>query len=298
LVMRGRNASATSLAIIAVIVVALVLGVYFILGQSGTGTTTAGPSTTNQQVPTSTPASSVTTVETTTSMISGVTDSMTTGQETGPGISSSSSSFVTSDLSSSLQQTSVSSLSSSTTPVSSISITTVTYTTVSTIGTGTSIPGWEFLVRIVISGTDATVSSNLTYTGSTEATFALGDPFAVTMVENSSGDVIWSTVSTALLRLVNVTYGQSFIFTQNVSAGVLQSGGSYTFITRPQLNAQSGVFLGDELQLSFNVTVPGSTEETSCTYTITEEPTTYTTVSGQTITQSYPEQTVTTTTVC
>jgi len=162
-------------------------------------------------------------------------------------------------------------------------------------GTGTSIPGWEFLVRIVITGSDAMVSSNLTYTGSQNGTIELGYPIAVTEVKDVNGDVIWGAISTALLRTVNVTYGQSFTSSDNVS-GVLQAGKSYTFDVRPQINAPSGEYLGDQLQLSFSITIPPNTsQETSCTYTIAQELTTYTTVSDQTVTQSSYTQTIITT---
>jgi hypothetical protein len=140
----------------------------------------------------------------------------------------------------------------------------------------------------------------------------------VTEVKDINGDVVWSTVSTALLRIVNVTYGQSFTSTDNIS-GVLQEGKSYTFDVRPQLNSQTGEFLGGQLQLSFEITIPLSAtqytslvtsntsgvtinasgtaspqEETTCTYTFTQEPTTYTTVSNLTVTQSYYVHTITT----
>jgi hypothetical protein len=87
-------------------------------------------------------------------------------------------------------------------------------------------------VRITITGTEAVVSSNLTYTGSQIGTIELGDPYAVTEVKNVSGDVIWSTITTDLLRTVNATYGESFTSTDNIN-GMLQAGMSYTFVVKP-----------------------------------------------------------------
>ena len=104
----------------------------------------------------------------------------------------------------------------------------------------------------MITGSDATVSSNLTYTGSQNGTIELGYPVALTEVKNVNGDVIWSTISTALLRIVNVTYGQSFTSTDNVS-GVLQTGKSYTFDAWPQIHSQNGEFIGNQLLLSFEL---------------------------------------------
>src|SRR5208283_5389057 len=110
---------------------------------------------------------------------------------TGPtitGQSSSSSSSVSSI------STTTSHSSSSSSSISSIS--TTTFNTEAMTGTGTSIPGWEFLVRIVITGSDAMVSSNLTYTGSQNGTIELGYPIAVTEVKDVNGDVIWGAIST------------------------------------------------------------------------------------------------------
>ncbi len=119
-------------------------------------------------------------------------------------------------------------------------------------------------------------------------------PIAVTEVKDVNGDVIWSTISTALLRIVNVTYGQSFTSTDNVS-GVLQEGKSYTFDVRPQINSQTGEFLGGQLQLSFGLLYRlAQLKKQAASYTFTQEPTTYTTVSDQTVTQSSYAQTITT----
>jgi len=149
------------------------------------------------------------------------------------------------------------------TPVTVMSSPIITSTTTGEfqVATGTSIPSWEFVVRIVAKNAYlVTVASNLTYTGSeNSATYELGVPIAVATVRNQSGGVVWSTIATALLRTVNVTYGQSFTYSDNVTPGKLEAGGNYTFEVRPQLNADNGEYLGNQLVLSFVVIIPVET---------------------------------------
>ena len=277
--LRGKTAT---FALIPVIVLALVFGAYLSISLNNPA---------HQEATTSTPASTTESVSSFTSTKNSISTSIyneSTMETETPTVTGQSSSSVS-------------------------SISTNTYSTESMTGTGTSIPGWEFLARIVITGSDAMVNSNLTYTSSGNATIELGYPIAVTVVRDTNGDAIWSTISTALLRIFNVTYGQSFTSTVNVS-GVLQAGKSYIFDVRPQINSPTGEFLGGQLQLSFEIAIPPietslvtsntsvlatsgsstSSQEMSCMYTYTQEPTTYTTVSDQTVTQSYYAQTITT----
>ena len=144
---------------------------------------------------------------------------------------------------------------------SSSTLTTSTITSEFQVATGTSIPNWEFIVRIVAKSANLiTISSNLTYTGSQPgATYELGSPIAVAQAHNQTGSTVWSTVATALLRRVNVTYGELFTYSENVTSGKLQAGGNYTFEVRPQLNAANGQYLGNQLALSFVVLIPVET---------------------------------------
>lgn len=129
--------------------------------------------------------------------------------------------------------------------------------------TNASISDWEFAVSIVNANGNATVNYNLSYTGDSNGSFELGVPVAVTVVKDQNNSPVWSTVSTALLRLVNVTYGQSFTYSDTVPAGVLLPGVNYTFVVRPQLNSNTGMYLGNQLQLIFTVTGLGQTSNST-----------------------------------
>ena len=107
------------------------------------------------------------------------------------------------------------------------------------------------MVSIVVNGNkNATVNSNLTYVGTADS-FGLGVPVAVTLVKDQKGNPIWSTVSTALLRLVNVTNGESFTYSETIPSGVLVSGEIYTINVRPQLNSRTGGFIANQLEVGF-----------------------------------------------
>ena len=110
--------------------------------------------------------------------------------------------------------------------------------------------GWQFTVTETQAEIAIGVAANLTYIGNNNATYAFGVPLVMTEIQASNGTIVWSEITTELLRLQNVSRGETFSDSEQVPTAELQLGQSYELLVHPQLSGNGVSWQG--LQVNFN----------------------------------------------
>ena len=100
---------------------------------------------------------------------------------------------------------------------------------------------WHFEAIVSQNESGIVVQSNLTSIINRTRTAIFGDPIVTVVVKQLNGTVVYSPVITALARIVNVSFGQSFLTTQQIQVA-LQPHETYNFVITPQVgdNSTSG----------------------------------------------------------
>ncbi len=100
---------------------------------------------------------------------------------------------------------------------------------------------WHFEAIVTQNESGIVVQSNLTSIVNRTRTAIFGDPTVIVVIRQLNGTVVYSPVITALARIVNVSFGQSFLSTQQIQVA-LQAHEAYNFVITPQVgdNSTSG----------------------------------------------------------
>ncbi len=100
---------------------------------------------------------------------------------------------------------------------------------------------WHFEATVAQNESGIAVQSNLTSIVNKTRSAIFGDPIFIVVIRQLNGSVVYSPVITALARIVNVSFGQSFLSTQQIQVA-LQAHETYNFVITPQVgdNSTSG----------------------------------------------------------
>lgn len=110
--------------------------------------------------------------------------------------------------------------------------------------------GWRFTALISQYETGINVSANMTYVGSSNATYYFGAPLILCQIEAQNGTIVWSEVTTMLLRIQPVTPGQTFSDSAQVPTSQLVLGQEYTLVVYPQISGNG--YSGSSAKVSFS----------------------------------------------
>ncbi len=110
---------------------------------------------------------------------------------------------------------------------------------------------WQFFVAETQGHGSINVVANLTYLGDSNATYTFGAPVVLAQIEEANGTVIWSEVTTELLRLQVVTPGYNETDTTQVPTTELALGQVYTLIVFPQVGGNG--LSGRQLEVNFTI---------------------------------------------
>lgn len=100
---------------------------------------------------------------------------------------------------------------------------------------------WHFEANVSQNESGITVQSNLTSIVNRTRTAIFGDPVVIVVIKQLNGTIVYSPVITALARIVNVSFDQSFVSTHQIQVA-LQAHQIYVFVIIPQVgdNSTSG----------------------------------------------------------
>jgi hypothetical protein len=100
---------------------------------------------------------------------------------------------------------------------------------------------WHFEANISQNESGITVQSNLTSIVNRTRTAIFGDPVVIVVIKQLNGTIVYLPVITALARIVNVSFDQSFVSTQQIQVA-LQAHQIYVFVIAAQVgdNSTSG----------------------------------------------------------
>jgi hypothetical protein len=110
--------------------------------------------------------------------------------------------------------------------------------------------GWQFNATISHAEMGLGVSGNLTYVGTSNATYDFGVPLILCEIQAQNGTIVWGEITTMLLRQQTVAPGQTFSDSTQVPTSQLVLGQTYTLLVFPQVSGNG--FSGHSVEQSFS----------------------------------------------
>lgn len=112
---------------------------------------------------------------------------------------------------------------------------------------------WEYSVSAYLGQSNVVLNSTLTYLSPQTNEFEIQGTINEVLVINENGTVMWSLPISELIRLVNVTQGQFFIDSNQISDSIMQAPGNYTIELLPLFDSSNGTPLGQQLEVNISV---------------------------------------------
>ncbi len=112
---------------------------------------------------------------------------------------------------------------------------------------------WKLSVLAYVDQDNINVNSTLTYLSTQIAEFQIqGSTDSVELV-NQSGSVVWSSVLSMLIRLVNVTQNEEFPGFDLIPDSAMSVPGNYTIVVLPLLKSSNDTSLGQQLEVNMTI---------------------------------------------